>query len=108
VGIERITPSGRIGLVLGIVGIVLLVGFPAAPVTGAFILGASARCSVLPPRPWQQLCPPAPAGDRFAGTDDRGVLRCWAVDVAAALRCPGADIPAPVDFIYPVLLCGDV
>ena len=38
-GIERISPSARLGLVLGFGGIVLLVGFPAVPVTGAFVLG---------------------------------------------------------------------
>ena len=32
-GIERITSSGRLGLLLGFGGIVLLVGFPAVPVT---------------------------------------------------------------------------
>lgn len=38
-GIERITPWGRVGLVLGFGGIVMLVGFPAVPVTAAFVLG---------------------------------------------------------------------
>lgn len=41
-GIERITPAGRVGLVLGFAGIVLLVGFPAAPITGRFLLGCAA------------------------------------------------------------------
>lgn len=43
-GIERVTPSGRVGLVLGLVGIVMLVGFPAVPVTSGFVLGCA--CSV--------------------------------------------------------------
>ena len=38
-GIERITSSGRLGLLLGFGGIVLLVGFPAVPITGVFVLG---------------------------------------------------------------------
>lgn len=38
-GLERITVQGLFGLVLGLGGIVLLVGFPAVPVTGAFLLG---------------------------------------------------------------------
>jgi len=38
-GLERITRSGRAGLVLGFAGIVMLVGFPVAPVTGLFLLG---------------------------------------------------------------------
>jgi len=41
-GIERITAGGRAGLVLGFLGVVLLVGFPAVPVTGRFVLGCAA------------------------------------------------------------------
>ncbi len=38
-GIEHITAPGRIGLVLGLAGVVLLVGFPVVPVTADFLLG---------------------------------------------------------------------
>lgn len=38
-GLEHITAQGVLGLALGFGGIVLLVGFPAVPVTGAFVLG---------------------------------------------------------------------
>ena len=41
-GLERISASGRVGLVLGFLGIVLLVGFPAVPVTSTFLLGCAA------------------------------------------------------------------
>jgi drug/metabolite transporter (DMT)-like permease len=41
-GLERISTTGRIGLVLGFVGIMLLVGFPAVPVTSTFLLGCAA------------------------------------------------------------------
>lgn len=41
-GIEHITRSGRVGVLLGFVGVVMLVGFPAVPVTGAFVLGCVA------------------------------------------------------------------
>lgn len=41
-GLEKMRPSGLLGLALGIAGIVLLVGFPAVPVTGEFILGCAA------------------------------------------------------------------
>lgn len=41
-GLERITSQGQLGLVLGFGGIVLLVGFPAVPVTGSFVLGCAA------------------------------------------------------------------
>ncbi len=40
-GIERMTAAGRLGLVLGFAGIVLLVGFPAVPVTAGFVLGCA-------------------------------------------------------------------
>jgi drug/metabolite transporter (DMT)-like permease len=40
-GLERITPTGRVGLVLGFAGIVALVGFPAVPITGAFLAGCA-------------------------------------------------------------------
>lgn len=41
-GIERITTAGRLGLFLGFGGIVLLVGFPADPITGTFLIGCVA------------------------------------------------------------------
>ncbi len=41
-GLERITQARVFGLVLGTIGIVMLVGFPAVPVTGAFLLGCFA------------------------------------------------------------------
>ncbi|HET7012382.1 MAG TPA: DMT family transporter [Streptosporangiaceae bacterium] len=40
-GLEQITSLGQVGLVLGFGGIVLLVGFPAVPVTGSFLLGCA-------------------------------------------------------------------
>ena len=41
-GLERITRQGVFGLALGTIGIVLLVGFPAVPVTPDFLLGCAA------------------------------------------------------------------
>ncbi len=41
-GLERISPTGRVGLLLGFGGIVALVGFPAVPVTPTFVLGCAA------------------------------------------------------------------
>jgi drug/metabolite transporter (DMT)-like permease len=41
-GLERITSAGRVGLVAGFGGIVLLVGFPSVPVTTEFVLGCGA------------------------------------------------------------------
>jgi drug/metabolite transporter (DMT)-like permease len=40
--IEHVRPAARLGLVLGFGGIVLLVGFPAVPVTADFALGCTA------------------------------------------------------------------
>ncbi len=40
-GLERLTERGIIGLVIGFAGIVLLVGFPHAPVTPDFVLGCA-------------------------------------------------------------------
>lgn len=41
-GLERITQARVLGLVLGAIGIVMLVGFPAVPVTGVFLIGCLA------------------------------------------------------------------
>jgi EamA-like transporter family. len=41
-GLERMRPSGLLGLALGVAGMVLLVGFPAVPLTGEFLLGCAA------------------------------------------------------------------
>ena len=38
-GVERMTVRGVVGLLLGFGGIVLLVGFPAVPVTDEFVVG---------------------------------------------------------------------
>lgn len=40
--LERIRATGLLGLVTGTVGIVLLVGFPAVPITQSFVLGCAA------------------------------------------------------------------
>ncbi|WP_296080025.1 EamA family transporter [uncultured Agrobacterium sp.] len=41
-GLEKISAQSMIGICCGIVGIVVLVGFPAVPVTQAFVLGSFA------------------------------------------------------------------
>ncbi|HYO44605.1 MAG TPA: DMT family transporter [Candidatus Limnocylindrales bacterium] len=41
-GIETISAAGRVGLILGFGGIVLLVGFPSVPITPEFLLGCAA------------------------------------------------------------------
>jgi drug/metabolite transporter (DMT)-like permease len=44
-GMEQITRRGLAGIVLGATGIVMLVGFPAVPITGTFLFGCS--CALL-------------------------------------------------------------
>ncbi|MCO5730793.1 DMT family transporter [Rhizobium sp. SSA_523] len=41
-GMEAITPTRILGLVLGTIGLVMLVGFPAVPVTAQFLYGCAA------------------------------------------------------------------
>ena len=45
-GLERITQARVVGLVLGTIGILMLVGYPAVPVTGAFLLGTPALSGI--------------------------------------------------------------
>lgn len=40
--VEPVRPGGLIGIALGLAGVVLLVGFPARPVTGDFLIGCAA------------------------------------------------------------------
>jgi drug/metabolite transporter (DMT)-like permease len=106
-GIEHVTRSGRVGLVLGFAGIVLLVGFPAVPVTSAFVLGCV--CSVL-----SAVC--AAFGSNYARRHLQAV-GSWEQTIAAflvggLLTLPllfVVPVPAPprwVDFGYLVLLAG--
>ena len=91
-GIERITAGGRAGLLLGFFGVVLLVGFPAVPVTGALRAGVrrlAARGRVVR-RLRQQLREAPPAGGRLLGADDRRVLLRRGAHAAAAPRGAGA------------------
>jgi drug/metabolite transporter (DMT)-like permease len=106
-GIERIGPSARLGLVLGFGGIVLLVGFPVVPVTGAFVLGclSSVFGSVS-----------AAFGSNYARRHLRAV-GSWEQTIGAFLFGglmtlpllivePVPTQPRPLDFLYLVLLAG--
>jgi drug/metabolite transporter (DMT)-like permease len=105
--IERITPSGRLGLGLGFAGIVLLVGFPAVPVTGRFLLGCAvallgavsaavgsnyARRSLQAVGSWEQTI-----GAFLAG----GLLT-----LPLLLAVPVPRVPAAADYASLVLLAG--
>ncbi len=41
-GLERMTPRGLAGVALGLAGILMLVGFPAEPITASFLFGCAA------------------------------------------------------------------
>lgn len=100
-GLERITPARVLGLILGTIGIIMLVGFPAVPVTAAFLIGCAAMIGstfsaafgsnyasrhLTHTGPWEVTI-----GSFMAG----GILTLpllWFVSV------PG--VPAPVDYLY--------
>jgi drug/metabolite transporter (DMT)-like permease len=44
-GLERITQRGLAGIALGLIGILMLVGFPTEPITASFLFGCA--CSLL-------------------------------------------------------------
>jgi drug/metabolite transporter (DMT)-like permease len=89
------------------VGIVLLVGFPAVPVTGAFVLGCV--CSVL-----SAVC--AAFGSNYARRHLQAV-GSWEQTIAAfvvgglltlplLIVVPVPNRPGPIDYAYLVLLAG--
>lgn len=107
-GLERFTASRFAGLMLGFGGIVLLVGFPAVPVTGAFVLGCGATL-------FASLC--AAFGSNYAS---RHLKDCgsWEMTIGAFLSgglmtlplliaVPPPALPRPVDYLYLLVLgCG--
>jgi drug/metabolite transporter (DMT)-like permease len=104
-GIERVTAQGRVGLLLGLAGVVLLVGFPAVPVTGSFVLGCV--CSLFGALS-------AAVGSNYARRHLRSV-GSWEQTIGAfffgglltlpvLLAVPVPGRPAPVDYVWLVLL----
>jgi drug/metabolite transporter (DMT)-like permease len=106
-GLERITPVRVAGLLLGTLGIVMLVGFPAVPVTFAFVLGCLAMV-------FSTFC--AAFGSNYASRHlkDTGA---WEVTIGAFLAggiialpliaaVPVPVSPQPVDYLYLVALAG--
>jgi drug/metabolite transporter (DMT)-like permease len=106
-GIEHITPRGWLGLALGFVGIVMLVGFPANPVTASFVVGCVG--SLL-----------AAVSAAFGSNYARHRLRrvgSWEVTTGSFIAgglmtlpllfvVPVPSTPRPVDFAYLVVLGG--
>ncbi len=104
-GIEHITPPGRLGLFLGFGGIVLLVGFPAVPVTGMFVLGCVS--SIL-------AAASAAFGSNYAHKHLRAV-GSWEQTIGSfifgglitlplLLAVPVPTTPRPLDYAYLVVL----
>lgn len=104
-GLERLTTPRLVGLLLGMGGIVLLVGFPAVPVTPTFLLGCAACISA-------SLS--AAFGSNYASLHLRtaGSMEVTAGSFLAGglmtlpllLVVPVPAMPAPVDFLYLVIL----
>jgi drug/metabolite transporter (DMT)-like permease len=100
-GVERLTRSGGLGLVLGFSGIVALVGFPAEPATPDFWLGSAALIvSTLA----------AATGSVYASAR---LLRAGAWEVTGGaflaggvmtapllLAAPPPGVPAPLDWLW--------
>jgi drug/metabolite transporter (DMT)-like permease len=104
-GLEQFTVLGGLGLALGFVGILLLVGFPAVPVTASFVIGC---CASL------MGAVSAAFGSNYARRHLRAVPS-WDVTTGAFLSgglltlplllvVPVPTVPRPVDVGYLLLL----
>ncbi|WP_079228455.1 DMT family transporter [Pseudomonas putida] len=89
-GLEKITRQGLLGLLLGVAGIVLLIGFPAQPVTDEFIHGCLASV-------FGCLC--AAFGSNYASLHLRG-QDPWTVTGGAFLA--GGLLTLPLLLVVPV------
>ena len=104
-GVEHITGQGWIGLGLGLAGIVMLVGFPAVPVTRSFVIGCVG--SLL-------AAISAAYGSNYARARLR-LVGSWEVTIGSFLAgglmtlpllfaVPVPSGPRPVDFGYLLIL----
>lgn len=100
-GLERITPERLVGLIIGFVGVVLLVGFPAVPVDAAFVLGCAGALFA---------CVCAAFGSNYASHRLRDT-GAWEVTIGAFLMgglmtlpllfaVPVPDVPRVIDYGY--------
>ncbi|GEO85195.1 MULTISPECIES: DMT family transporter [Alphaproteobacteria] len=89
-GLERITPQRLAGLLIGFTGVVLLVGFPAVPVTATFVFGCAGTIFAC-------LC--AAFGSNYASHKLKGV-GAWEVTIGAFLL--GGLMTLPLLFVVPV------
>lgn len=89
-GLERMTRQGIAGLIIGFGGIVLLVGFPAAPVTSSFITGCAAAVVAC-------IC--AAYGSNYASRHLKGV-GAWEITIGSFLT--GGLMTLPLLLAVPV------
>ncbi|MFD1746181.1 DMT family transporter [Rhizobium helianthi] len=106
-GMEMITPPRILGLALGTLGIIMLVGFPAVPVTPSFILGCAAMV-------FGTFC--AAFGSNYAHRH-LGDTGAWEVTIGAfffgglmslplLLLVPVPGIPQIQDYLYLLVQAG--
>lgn len=106
-GIERITSQRLCGLLVGLVGIVMLVGFPAVPVTGAFVLGCvssllSSFCAAFGSNYASVRLKKTGAWEVTIGSFFFGGL--MSLPLLAAVPVP--DAPRAIDYLYLLVLGG--
>lgn len=106
-GLEAISPARVLGLMLGTIGLVMLVGFPAVPVTPEFLLG----CAAMLFSTFSAAFGSNYASRHLAGTGP------WEVTIGAFLSggiialpliavVPVPGVPQAVDYLYLVALAG--
>lgn len=106
-GLEHLSRTGRLGLVLGLLGVVMLVGFPAVPVTPDFVLG-SAAClagvfsAALGTNIARRYLQHVGSMEQTIGAFLFGGL----FTLPLLLVVPVPTTPQPVDFLYLLLLAG--
>lgn len=104
-GLERITPVRTLGLALGTIGIIMLVGFPAVPVTSAFLIG----CLAMIGSTFSAAFGSNYASRHLAGTGP------WEVTIGSFIAggiiafpllwfVPVPTTPQPIDYLYLVAL----
>ncbi|UHS63967.1 DMT family transporter [Agrobacterium vaccinii] len=89
-GLEKISPQSLLGMILGFGGIVILVGFPAVPVTTAFIIGCVASL---------MGCICAAFGSNYASRNLKG-SGAWEITIGAFLA--GGILTLPFLLVVPL------
>lgn len=106
-GLERISAARLGGLLLGFLGIVLLVGFPAVPATGQFIFGC--LCSLF--SSFAAAFGSNYASHRLKATSSWEVtagsfLFGGLMTLPLLIAVPVPSLPGPIDYLYLLILGG--